>query len=266
MLLDVFVIEKRTSILLLEHSFTREEFHLDGQLFSGLVSMISSFVESLKIGKFRYLDMGENRIQVLPYHDVVVAGIVESEKEGAFVQNALSKIAESFCNEYRDLLANWDNNVSVFRPFREKVERVACLEFAKSFIARRFPKQLIRTVRGFQRKFEPSATRLIGKFAGELRAESKKATKKLDRELHKELNLFSVNEVATRPGSSVLEISLPVCPVCRGIHDESFSCAFIEGFVEGFIGVFAGSSEVDVRETSCMARGDQTCDFVAKIP
>ncbi len=261
MLLEVFVIEQQTSILLSRWSALKKQFQMDGQLFSGLMSAISCFIENLEIGSVKFLETGQNRIQLYPHESFVVVGIVESSKEAQFVENAIRRIAETFWERFQDDLKDWDNDVRTFRKFQDTVGEIMYDEFTKFYITRKYPHQLIKTVREFQDKFEAKATRNIGEKTGISRAEKNKRKKDIRKALHKELDAFSVNEVEELPETG-FRAELSVCPICRGIHDDAFSCLFIEGFLEGFMNSVVGQKEqYQVEEVSCQAHGDPACIF-----
>ena len=80
MLLEIFIIQKGTSFLLVRRAFTKKEIQMEGALFSGMISAISLFTTELKMGEIQFFETKENRIMIHPYEDIIVVGIGE-EKE-----------------------------------------------------------------------------------------------------------------------------------------------------------------------------------------
>jgi predicted hydrocarbon binding protein len=53
------------------------------------------------------------------------------------------------------------------------------------------------------------------------------------------------------------------CPFCRNAPSPSPRCHFLAGFVQGMLNSVPGLEEVEVAETLCRAKGDDTCSFWA---
>jgi predicted hydrocarbon binding protein len=57
------------------------------------------------------------------------------------------------------------------------------------------------------------------------------------------------------------------CPVCYGRHTEKACCYIATGLLQESLKWVSGGNEFDVKETKCIATGDQVCEFVvAKEP
>jgi predicted regulator of Ras-like GTPase activity (Roadblock/LC7/MglB family) len=54
-----------------------------------------------------------------------------------------------------------------------------------------------------------------------------------------------------------------VCPFCRNLPSTVARCHFLAGFVQGLLNSIPGLDHVEVSETLCRAKGDDTCSFVA---
>ena len=261
MLLEVFIIMKESSILLLRRSFMKDkQLGVDGQLFSGLISAISRFIEEIKIGQIQHFQTGDHRVLVMPYKGIVVVGVVEERKEDAFVNTSLERIAEQFWDQYEEIVKKDDCNLKLFRPFVHVIDDIVYSEFTKRYVTKDFPHQMIKVVREFQRKFEDRIVRFIGEKAGKFRAKSLDSSKDLRKVLDKELGQFSLNEVEKVHSREIL-IKVPMCPICRKIKDESFSCEFLAGYLRGFAVGSLEHAEVNVEETKCIAKGDKRCVF-----
>jgi len=53
------------------------------------------------------------------------------------------------------------------------------------------------------------------------------------------------------------------CPFCRNVPSPYPRCHFLAGFVQGLLNSIPGLEEVEVAETLCRAKGDDTCSFWA---
>jgi predicted hydrocarbon binding protein len=53
------------------------------------------------------------------------------------------------------------------------------------------------------------------------------------------------------------------CPFCRNVPSSSPRCHFLTGFVQGLLNSVPGLEEVEVAETLCRGKGDDTCSFWA---
>ena len=260
MLLELFIIEKGSSFLLLRRSFTSHKFSVNGGLFSGLVGAISHFVQELDIGGIKFFDTGDHRILVFPHNNLLVVGIVEERQEADFVELALQKVAEGFWNQYQELLTEWNGNITPFSEFIPEVDQIVFTEFSSFYISQDFPKHMITEIRKSQHKFEPRVLRFIGQKTGIERGIPSKNLKVFKQQLSRELKAFSVISLADQDDDTLM-ISVEVCPICRGIKDPTFSCNFLEGFIEGYAIASLPEYIVQTKETKCIAHGDPSCQF-----
>lgn len=260
MLLEVFIIQKGSSFLLLHRSFTKTTIAMNGVLFSGMISAISLFTKELQIGQITHFETGDHRVLITTYDDIIVVGIVEEKKEDEFVEDSLKQISDQFWHQFGSTLQDWNGDTQVFESFAEIVNEIVYTEFTKTYISKDFPKHVIKVIRQFQDRFEPNVLKFIGLKAGYARATGVKTKKNLKRGLHKELDRFSINKVTEISTTEVI-IKIEMCPVCRGIKDPSFSCKFIEGFIEGFLNSPFVEEKLKVKETHCIAHGDPACIF-----
>lgn len=53
------------------------------------------------------------------------------------------------------------------------------------------------------------------------------------------------------------------CPFCRNLPSSSPRCHFLAGFVQGLLNSVPGLAQVEVAETLCRGKGDDTCSFWA---
>ncbi|MHA1491656.1 MAG: V4R domain-containing protein [Promethearchaeota archaeon] len=264
MLLEIFIIIKESSTLLLHRAFTKKKMGVDGQLFSGLISAISMFFSELKMGQVNSFEIGAQRVLISPYEGIVIVGVVEEQKEAQFVQNSLKKIGEKFWLEFKELLTEWDGEISVFKEYESKIDKIVYSEFAKSYISAHFPKKMIGVVRQFQNIFEKPIVRYIGLKVGNERSKHIKMSKNLKNKLHKELDLFSINKITERSENEII-IEVKMCPFCRKIKNKEFNCDFLTGFIEGFAMQFLPDKAIEVTETECIAHGNEACVFNLSI-
>jgi len=264
MLLEVFIIQEGSSLLLLRHSFTKKKYEMNGNLFSGLISALSMFTSELEIGDIKHFQTGELRVLITTYKNMIFVELVDDDPHSEFIEISLKKIREEFLKEYSQEIEKWSGKISIFEDFREKIDNIVYAEFSKYFIEKDFPKNVINVVRKFQSKFESKYLKFIGKETGIARAETVSSFKSLKRQIRKELSLFSINNVSSS-NEEDLQINIPMCPICRGIKNQEFSCKFLEGFIEGYIEKSLNLDSIQVKETKCIAHGDENCRFIANL-
>lgn len=264
MLLEIFIIQEGSSLLLLRHSFTKKKYEINGNLFSGLISALSMFTSELEIGDIKHFQTGELRVLITAYNNILFVGLVDDDPHSEFIENSLKKIREEFLKEFSEEITNWSGKVSIFDKFTKKIDEIVYTEFSKYFIEKDFPKNVINVVRKFQSKFESKYIKFIGNETGIARAETQSSFKSLKKQIRKELSLFSINNVSSS-NELELQIDIPMCPICRGIKSPEFSCIFLEGFIEGYIKKSLNLDSIQIKETTCIARGDEQCRFIANL-
>lgn len=261
MLLEVFIILKETSFLLVRRSFIKDkQIRVDGQLFSGLISAISSFIEEIDIGNIHHFETGNRRVLISPYKGIVIVAIVEEKREEPFVENSIKKIAEDFWNKFHKTFDESLCDVAPYEKYIPEIDKIVYNEFTKAYISKDFPKHMIKVVRNFQTKFDPNILTYMGKKVGEERAEEAESIKDFKKSLRKELDLFSIHDINENSKKEMI-IKISMCPICRQIKDPSFSCNFITGFIDGFSSSSFPDKQVEVDETQCIAHGDRACVF-----
>lgn len=278
MLLEVFVIQQGTSFLLVRYPFTKKELQMDGTLFSGMISAISLFTNELKIGEIQFFETKDHQIIIHARKNIIVVGVVENKKEDDFVIKTLKNIAQRFLDQYSESLDNWNGDIGIFEPFSNEIAEIFYTSFAEFYIARDFPRNVIKVIREIQNKFEPHIIRFTGLKIGQERAAnvSQKLIDKINNQeneigksflkiVEKEINHFSISETqyADKNQLGSFKVLLKICPECRGIHDSGFSCHFITGFLEGFLNRVDPLRKWIVSEEECHARGDPNCVFTA---
>ncbi|TFH28028.1 MAG: hypothetical protein E4G98_05640 [Promethearchaeota archaeon] len=266
MLLEIFIIQKGTSFLLVRRAFTKKEIQVEGSLFSGMISAIALFTTSLQIGEIQNFQTKDHQIMIHPFEDIIVVGIVEEKKEDPFVEQTLRKIAVKFQDVYTETLLKWNGDINLFSNFPAMIDDIVYSEFAHYYIEQNFPQKLISVIREIKDKFEPRIIRFIGKDVGRNRAEilgvnlPKLKTKQFKKALLKELNLFSICRLLSDEEHQ-WQIEMNLCPFCRGIVQSDFSCEFITGFIDGFVNQFDSEAQYKVNESECAAHGDDNCKF-----
>ncbi|MHA1646633.1 MAG: methanogen output domain 1-containing protein [Promethearchaeota archaeon] len=264
MLLEVFIIQKGTSFLLLHRSFTKHKFSVNEERFSKIIIAISQFISELNIGEFKFFDTGSHRILVNTYNKIYIVGVVEEKKEDPFVKKSLTKISEQFCKKFNESLDSNPGDLSVYQNFIPIIDEIVYSEFTNFYISKDFPKHVISAVRKIQQRFEPEIIRYMGTQTGLKRGSLEKDNRKFKRRLTHELNQFSLNSIS-EPDKSKFMIEILMCPFCRGIKDPSFSCKFFEGFIEGYANGSSIEKNFKVQETECIAKGSKSCIFELTI-
>ncbi len=269
MLLEVFIMRKKGSVLLLRRSFTKKkQLKVDGNLFSGLISAISNFSSEIQIGQIQHFETGQNRVLICPYQGIVVVGIVEERKEEQFITESVKKISEAFWENFKDTINNFKGVVSVFYDFISEIDKIVYSEFEKTYISKDFPKNLIREIRKAQPKFENEILHFMGLKAGKKRGDSVKSLKDFKKKIKKEMSLFSicdVQDISDNEMDKKILVSIPMCPLCRQIKDKDFTCDFFTGFINGFAISSFPDKEIHVEETKCISHDEEACEFLITI-
>ncbi|MHA1672381.1 MAG: V4R domain-containing protein [Promethearchaeota archaeon] len=270
MLLEIFIIQKGTSFLLVRRAFTKKEIQMEGALFSGMISAISLFTAELKMGEIQFFETKENRIMIHPYEDVIVVGIGEENERDPFAEQTLRKIAQKFWNVYSDVFLGWSGDIDIFSQFPAMIDEIIYTEFAQYYISENFPQNLISVIRNIQGKYDSHVIQFIGKSVGTSRAElvaessPKLAKKHFTRALIKELNSFSICSISSQDEREWV-IQMKISPFSRGITNPNFSCDFIIGFIHGFVNRADSEKKFMVYESECAARGDKYCKFKIEL-
>ncbi|MFX0098615.1 MAG: V4R domain-containing protein [Candidatus Hodarchaeota archaeon] len=264
MLLEIFIIMKESSLLLLHRSFTKKKFNINGDVFSGLISGLSMMLNELEIGQIQHFRTGDHKILISPYKEIVIVGIVEGDTEEAFINESLKQIAETFYKEFKDKITKWEGDLAPFENFAPIVDSMVYTWFEKKYISEDFPKNIVKVIRKYQGKLEGNVVHYIGYKAGKRRGRDLKNEKSFKKTLSKEIGLFSINNIheeANKAHREEYHIKVPVCPFCRGIKEKNFACNFFTGFIRGFSMRTLPDKEIFVKETKCIAHGDESCEF-----
>ncbi len=270
MLLEIFIIQKGTSFLLVRRAFTKKEIQMEGALFSGMISAISLFTTELKMGEIQFFETKENRIMIHPFEDIIVVGIGEDKERDPFAEQSLRKIALKFWDIYSNVLLGWNGDTNLFSQFPAMIDEIIYTEFAQYYISENFPQNLISVIRNIQGKYDSHIIQFIGKSVGTSRAEvvkessPKLAKKHFTRPLIKELNSFSICSISSSDERE-WQIEMKISPFSRGITNQEFSCDFIVGFIHGFVNRADSEKKFMVYEPECTARGDKFCLFKIEL-
>jgi predicted hydrocarbon binding protein/predicted regulator of Ras-like GTPase activity (Roadblock/LC7/MglB family) len=105
----------------------------------------------------------------------------------------------------------------------------------------------------------------LGKELGAALFQRRYSSMKIAPSIHNSLELvvlpsISPFAIATVQGNTV---DVLLCPFCRNLSSPSSHCHFLAGFIGGLLNAVPGMGTVEVAETLCRSKGDDTCTFVA---
>ncbi|MHA1726166.1 MAG: V4R domain-containing protein [Promethearchaeota archaeon] len=250
-------------MLLLRRSFTKK-MAVNGDLFSALISAIVSFISEIQMGDVRKFETGNQQILICPHEKIAIVGIVDEKHKEEHIYKSLKMIGEEFSKKYEKTLSEWTGKLDIFYGFIPILDKIVYSNFAEEYISKDFPKNVIRSVKKFQTKFQKEIMYFMGSKVGRKRGKLLENPKNFKKRLQKELNLFSINKIKEKSQNELL-IEVPLCPFCRKIKNKEFSCDFLTGFIAGFASKSLGKKNIQVEEILCSAHGDETCTFLLKI-
>ena len=147
MLLEIFIIQEGSSLLLLRHSFTKKIYEINGNLFSGLVSALSMFTAELEIGAIQHFQTGELRVLITTYKNIIFVGLVDDDPHSEFIETSLKKIREEFLKEFSEEMTNWSGKISIFEGFRNTIDEIVYTDYNKTLIMKEIHLSLLHQFR-----------------------------------------------------------------------------------------------------------------------
>ncbi|MEJ2249160.1 MAG: hypothetical protein P8Y70_03045 [Candidatus Lokiarchaeota archaeon] len=92
------------------------------QLFGALMSAINQFAEQVADGGISSFELSNKRFTIIKKGSFLFVANASNKQKDKKVKEELLKISDKFFESYSDILANWDNDVSVFADFEEKIK------------------------------------------------------------------------------------------------------------------------------------------------
>ncbi len=243
-----------------------EDFEINEQLFSGLLTAIKQMGDSIVKKSLDMISFGEYDLYYLEKDKLIVVLIPRPELE----KKRIPLILNGLINDFEMQFTDFDPTIDIFQNF---ANRIKMYEFREELYniaidaAKKFPEGIVGIARKKLEELEnefsiDEAQELIhdfGLFVG-LRIKKKKTKKET---LEWALNEISVAEIDQS------EVKLLVCPFCRGKHAHRSVCNFVTGLIEGILSdenptniLNHKECKIHYTETYCKAKGDKTCTFV----
>ncbi len=243
-----------------------EDFEINEQLFSGLLTAIKQMGDSIVKKSLDMISFGDYDLYYLERDRLIVVLIPRPELDKKRIPLILNGIIDDFETQF----GNFDPTIDMFQSFRERIKMYEYREelYNEAIkVAKNFPEGVVGVARKKLEELEKEfsmedAQKLIhdfGLFVG-LRIKNKKDRVET---LDWALNEISVAEI--KKGMVILDI----CPFCRGRHTHISVCNFATGLIEGILSDQDPSEilsheqcKVKYVETYCKAKGDPTCTFI----
>jgi hypothetical protein len=92
------------------------------QLFGALMSAINQFAEQVADGGISSFELSNKRFSIIRRGDFLFVANASAKEKEKKVKQELKKISSKFFESYSHILDDWDNDVSVFQGFEEKIE------------------------------------------------------------------------------------------------------------------------------------------------
>ncbi len=96
---------------------------INPQLFGGLMSALNTFAEKLTDGGISNFEMSDLRFVIVKRRSLLFIGSSLNKTKEKKVIDELMLISDMFFEVYSDILVNWDNDVSHFSDFSDRIEK-----------------------------------------------------------------------------------------------------------------------------------------------
>ncbi|MFW9948465.1 MAG: hypothetical protein ACFFDX_16690 [Candidatus Odinarchaeota archaeon] len=96
---------------------------LDEQLFGALLTALNSFVEQIAQEGLSKFEMGDMRFSILKKSNFIFIANSDKKVKSKKVLQELKIVMEKFFNVYsKEIIDNWDNDISIFSNFGKQIE------------------------------------------------------------------------------------------------------------------------------------------------
>ncbi|MBD3229705.1 MAG: GTP-binding protein [Candidatus Lokiarchaeota archaeon] len=119
MLNSITIIRKNSGVWLFTKNY---EIEFDSTLFSGFLTAVQNFVESLKIGKLTNFITNDKQIILASTKRIVVSLIIDLNDDADTWMESAFIIAEEFENKYN--LDRWSGDISKFKDFSDNLKDI----------------------------------------------------------------------------------------------------------------------------------------------
>ena len=96
---------------------------INPQLFGALMSALNSFAEQLADGGITNFELSKLRFTIIKKNNFIFVANSLNKKKEKKVLNELKTVSERFFELYpKEILENWDNDVTIFSNFGEEIQ------------------------------------------------------------------------------------------------------------------------------------------------
>ena len=99
-------------------------FEIDPQLFSGLLSALSSFTRETIKREINTILIEDVKFIFEKSNNLYFVLCADKKDNNILLHKRLIRVQIHFLNKYKDVLSNWNGEVSKFEPFGEKVDKI----------------------------------------------------------------------------------------------------------------------------------------------
>ncbi|MHA1275743.1 MAG: hypothetical protein ACTSQI_02535 [Candidatus Helarchaeota archaeon] len=250
MIYELYIIDFKSGMPYIDKTYRRVHLGIHNNLVSGLLHVVfTMFDTEMEIGNLKSVITKEYKLIYLKNEDLLFVTLADIQLDETKIQAMLANIATSFIDQYKDILANWSNDVSLFYPFVAQMDSIVSQTIAEIFYEH-YPSNIVELTRYINENYTLEYQELIGHaLAEKILAEHFSKTVKA-KNLKKELSKFTVVKTLTEK-----YIELSVCPFCRKKKSSKPRCNFVTGFINGML-----QSDNWVEKT-CVGCGDHFCSF-----
>ena len=250
MIYELYIVDFSSGMPYIDKTYRKIHLGVHNNLVSGLLHVVfTMFDTEMEIGNLKSVTTKDYKLIYLKHENLLFVSLADIELDENKIQTMLNKLATSFYNDFRDTLANWSNDITLFYPFTPKMDSIVIKTIAGIFFEQ-YPANIVTLTNYINENYTLEYQELIGKGLAEkiLAEQFSNIVKK--KHLKKELSKFTVVKNLT---DDFIELS--VCPFCRKKHSAIPICNFVVGFIKGML-----QSDAWVEKT-CVGQGDEFCSF-----
>ncbi len=254
MIYEVYIIDFNSGIPYIDKTYRKIHLGVSNTLLSGLIHVVyTAFKTEMEIGNIRSMTTQDYKLIYLKYQKLLFVTLADIKLEETKIQTMLNQLASSFYEKFKDILANWSQDLTVFGSFIPKMDSIVIDTITGLFFIEKYPRNIVSIVDYIGKNYSLEYQDSIGRALAEKILSNRYSNIVKKRNLKKELSRITVIKDFN---DDFIELS--VCPFCREKQTEAPVCNFITGFIKGML-----QSDVWVEKT-CVSCGDNYCSFSKK--
>ncbi|NHI94495.1 MAG: hypothetical protein EAX96_18535 [Candidatus Lokiarchaeota archaeon] len=106
---------------------------IDSDIFSGFLKVIDDLSQESRNEEVNSIILASSRLiyekQSIDNRKLLFISVDNQKKKSSKIRQILQNLAQEFKEDYKDEIVKFSGNISVFKPFEEKVRKIMTLEF-----------------------------------------------------------------------------------------------------------------------------------------